>query len=168
MTYTHCPHQVPSLDADRGWYCSRSGKCFWPKCDRSDPTGGASHDEKKTDTESFDSAHSDSVSRDSHIERSESNGGKPANSAESFDSAHSARVWQFVGPYKSGGREYFRYQWGIGHEVRETIHIPGGARSNPVARQRARQVWVGIHKQGWTVEQTKAFISPWRGHKARL
>lgn len=168
MTYTHCPHKVPSLDADRGWYCSRSRGCFWPKCDPSDRAAIASHDGSETHSDSSDSSYGERVWDNSHIENRQSSDPNPSDQRKFSDSSYGERIWQLVAPYKSKGREYFRYQWGIGHDVKETIHIPGGARSNPVAVKRARQVWVGIHKQNWSVEQTKAFISPWRGHRARL
>lgn len=168
MTYTHCPHKVPSLDDDRGWYCSRSGKCFWPKCDRADPLGGASHGSGNASQKLSYGSHLVSDSSDSHIENSESSDPNPSDQPKFSYGSRPAKVWQTVGPYKNKGREYFRYQWGIGGQVRETIHIPGGSRSNPVAVKRAREVWIGIHKRGWSVEQTKEFISPWRGHRARL
>jgi len=168
MTYTTCPHQVPSLDDRKGWYCSRPGKCFYPKCCPKAPMEGTPQSEDDRNSDSFDSAHSVRVLSDSHIKNHESSDPKPSERPKLSYGSRPARVWQTVGPYKNKGREYFRYQWGIGHEVKETIHIPGGARSNPVALKRAREVWIGIHKRGWSVEQTKSFISPWRGHRARL
>ena len=168
MSIGTCPHQVPSVDHRRGWYCRREKGCFYPKCLRTDVGGTPSGTGKNASQKCSDSPLNSGTSGDFTPSKGEFTGSNIVNPAKLSDSPHCERVWQWVGPYESKGREYFRYQWGIGRKVKETIHIPGGSRFNPVALKRARQVWVGINKQGWTVQQTKDFISPWRSLRAKL
>ncbi len=168
MTGATCPHELPVWEWRTGHFCRLGSDCRFPDCKGSVTFPMPSKPAEKLPENRSDSPLNSGAAGDFHSKKEGFSYSNWVTNPDFSDSSRPVRVWQTVIPYESKGREYFRYQWGIGGELKETIHIPGGSRSNPVALKRARQVWVGINKQGWTVQQTKDFISPWRSLRAKL
>lgn len=168
MTYSKCPYELPIAHWVSGRFCKLGDRCSWPNCTRTDPDSTSRAKGAIAFRQSFDSSHSEQVSANSTPIKGAFFESQDKNIKKLSDSSHSAKVWQRTSIYESKGQQYYRYQWGRGSRVMETIHIPGGNVCSQLATNRAFAVYKAVYWEGKTVDQVKDIISPWRGHRAKL
>lgn len=145
MINPDCPHVVPSLDHPAGEYC--------PKCN-----GGPCQRARKNPPEIVSDSHSnqgfEAFDRAIHAKHSDSH-------SDSLKRRGSSNFWQECGPYRSKGRTYYRYRWGKGRKIEGVKHIPGGAMTSDLVRNRAYRVYQAVEVEKKPHGEVLELIKSW-------
>ena len=64
--------------------------------------------------------------------------------SDSLKPRRSSECWQEGGRYRSKGRVYYRCRWGKGRKIEGVAHIPGGAMTSDLVRNRAYRVYKAV------------------------